>query len=198
MQEQIMSEHYVKDDDAFNTLFPPLMQVLSRRHWTPLHVTKYAVDFFDKRQECRVLDVGSGVGKFCLAAGLYAPNMYFFGIEQRPQLIEYALEAKKKLALKNVSFIAGNFTQVDFRRYHHFYFYNAFHENIDDSDRIDDRISYSYPLYDFYVRHLHNNFRSMPSGTKIVTYHTLWNEIPKEYRLVDSLEKGALNFWVKK
>ncbi len=192
------TEYYIKDDDTFNTLYRPDMRALSVRHWTPLHVTKQAVNFFDTKQECRILDIGSGVGKFCLAGGLYAPNLYFFGVEQRPQLIEHALKAKKLLGLKNVSFIAGNFTQIDFRSYHHFYFYNAFHENIDDSDRIDDKISYSYPLYDFYARHLHNNLRGMPTGTKIVTYHTLWNEIPREYRLVDSLEKGTLNFWVKR
>ncbi|MBS1777940.1 MAG: methyltransferase domain-containing protein [Bacteroidetes bacterium] len=185
-------------DYEFNKLFPVSLQSLAARHWTPLHVTRQAVEFLYSGSACRILDIGSGIGKFCLAGAAYAPKAHFFGVEQRQELVGYAKTARNMLGLTNVSFIEANFTKIDFRHYDHFYFFNAFHENIDDSDRIDDRISYSYSLYDFYVRQLHGNFRIMPSGTKIVTYHTLWNEVPKEYRLMHTSENGTLNFWVKR
>lgn len=189
--------HYLQNDKVFNTLFPPSAQPQAQRHWTPLHITRQAVDFFGREQESSILDIGSGVGKFCLAGAAYAPNLYFFGVEQRPSLSEYAVAAKQTLGLSNVSFIEGNFTQVDLRRYNHFYFYNSFHENLDDSDRIDEQISYSESLYEYYVRHLYHSLRMMPAGTKIVTYHALWDEMPREYRLEDTREKGLLKFWIK-
>lgn len=189
---------YMHSDEVFDQLFPQSMRSLARRHWTPLHVAKQAAEFYEAGQACKILDIGSGVGKFCLAAAAYAPDALFFGVEQRPLLVDYALQARGKLGVPNASFIEANFTQLDMKRYDHFYFYNSFHENIDDSDRIDERISYSFSLYDFYIRQLHKGFKSMPSGTKIVTYHTLWNEIPREYRLEKTSENGALNFWIKR
>lgn len=197
MDEIISTAPFYHDDEAFNTLYPTSIRMLAKRHWTPLHITRKAIDFFGSSQENRILDIGSGVGKFCLAAAAFAPNSHFFGIEQRNPLVEHALGARKLLGLKNVSFLEGNFTKIDMKRYDHFYFFNSFHENIDDSDRIDEEISYSPSLYEYYIRHLHNGLRSMPSGTKIVTYHTLWEEIPKEYRLMATHENGALNFWMK-
>ena len=191
-------DYYLQNDASFNELFPPFIQLLAKRHWTPLRVVKHAVAFLNTGYNCKILDIGSGVGKFCLAGAAYAPNVHFFGVEQRSFLLDYALAAKKKLRLKNVTFMEANFTQIDLRQYHHFYFFNSFYENLDDSDRIDEQISHSYSLYDYYVRYLHNSLRTMPAGTKIVSYHTLWDEIPREYRLVDTLENGALNFWVKR
>jgi len=32
------------------------------------------------------LDIGSGVGKFCLAGAYYKPSASFFGVEQRKDL----------------------------------------------------------------------------------------------------------------
>ena len=37
----------------------------------------------------------------------------------------------------------GNFTQLDFKNFDHFYFYNAFYENLAGTDKIDDSIDYS-------------------------------------------------------
>ena len=39
-------------------------------HWTPVHVARRAAQFLVTGPETRVLDVGSGPGKFCLVGAL--------------------------------------------------------------------------------------------------------------------------------
>lgn len=189
---------YLKTDKHFNQLYPIAVQVMSERHWTPLHIAMQAASFLGERAGSKILDIGSGVGKFCLAAAVHHPQANFFGIEQRAQLVNYALIAKQILNVKNASFTHGNFTQLDLHNYDHFYFFNSFYENLDDDVRIDNAISYSEGLYEYYSLHLYNKLRRMPSGTRIATYHTFWHEIPREYKIVESLENGELNFWIRR
>ena len=68
----------------------------------------------------RIFDIGSGVGKFCLTAAHFKPKSTFYGIEQRKRLVNEADAAKGALNIRNAFFIAGNFTQIDFRNYDHF------------------------------------------------------------------------------
>ena len=187
---------YLKSDTHFNELYPPEMQMLARRHWTPLHIAELATTFLAS-DGGRILDIGSGVGKYCLAAAYQAPDAHFFGIEQRKYLIGHALRAQKKLGVRNVSFINGNFTQLNLNEFDHFYFFNSFYENIDDLDRIDDSIAYSESLYEYYILYLYKGLEQMPRGTKIVTYHSFEEEIPPGYRLMDTMSDGDLKFWLK-
>lgn len=199
MEHQILlQKEYLKTDLAFNDLYPYAMQVLSRQHWTPLRVVKLATDFLTSGPRAKILDIGSGAGKFCLAGACFAPGHYFYGIEQRDYIAEQAEIAKGKIGVSNVSFLHGNFTQLDLRQFDHFYFFNSFYENLDEEGRIDNDIDYSEGLYRYYVRYLHNGLQVMPKGTRIATYHSLYEEVPLSYDLVDTLEGGNLNFWIKR
>jgi SAM-dependent methyltransferase len=199
MEHQIQQRRkYLRTDIAFDELYPNSIQAQSRQHWTPLPVARLAADFLSSNASAKILDIGSGAGKFCLAAGCYAPGHHFYGIEQRTYLLEQAEMAKEKIGVDNVSFMQGNFTQLDLRQFDHFYFFNSFYENLNDEGRIDDNIEYSEALYQYYVRYLHNGLRSMPKGTRIATYHSLYEEVPLCYDLVDTLEGGNLNFWIKR
>ncbi len=194
---QASVSNFFKSDINFNDVYPLNIRRLSIRHWTPIHIAKLAAGFLAD-EGSKILDVGSGVGKFCLAGAYYAPDAQFFGVEQRESLVRRAVWAQRTLAIENVSFIHGNFTQLNLKEFNHFYFYNSFYENIDDIDRIDDEIDYSEALYEYYVRYLYNGFQQMPKGTKIVTYHSFQQEIPKGYEMVESHQNGDLIFWVKK
>jgi len=184
-------------DAQFHNLYPPSIRQLAVRHWTPLHVTQRVVQYLTPTGNDNVLDIGSGVGKFCLAAAHSAPSAFFFGIEQRNDLVKHAETACEALGLPNIRFIHGNFTQLDFKLFDHFYFYNSFYENLTDTDKIDDRIDYSVELYNYYNRQLYNKLREMPSRTRIVTFHSMEDEIPPEYRLVETQMDGLLKFWIK-
>ncbi|HTR31859.1 MAG TPA: methyltransferase domain-containing protein [Puia sp.] len=184
-------------DNLLNSLYPPSIRALASHHWTPLPVALEASRFLTCAGDAVILDIGSGVGKFCLAAAALAPRSLFVGVEQRTSLVAYAETARKKIGLDNVSFLHGNFTQLDFRSFDHFYFYNAFYENLAGSDKIDDDIAYSRELYRYYSHYLLLQLLQRPAGTRLVTFCSSEDEIPPGYREMDSGFGGQLKFWIK-
>jgi SAM-dependent methyltransferase len=197
LEKRQMKEKWISSDDRFNQLYPFSIQVLARKHWTPLTVARKAANFLAADNNARILDIGSGVGKFCLAAAYAKPNAFYYGVEQRRSLIIEAEIVKKTLQLENVSFIHGNFTQLDFRNYDHFYFFNSFYENLVGTNKIDDTIEYSQELYNYYNRYLFKQLELKPAGTKLVTYHSLEDEVPEGYKLIDAEIDNLLKYWIK-
>jgi len=173
------------------------MRALAVKHWTPLHITWRVARYLAPADHARVLDIGSGIGKFCLAAAWWKPSACFFGVEQRKDLVMHAEAARKSLGLDNVQFIHGNFTRLDFDQYDHFYFYNSFYENLVATDKIDDNIAYSSELYDYYNHYLYKKLDEKPPGTRLVTFHSLEEEIPPSYQLVEAQVEDLLKFWIK-
>lgn len=188
---------WTSTDCQFNKIYPPSIQLLAQRHWTPLEVALRAADFLACENNVSILDIGSGVGKFCLAAANYKPNAFFTGVEQRASLIRHAETAKERLQIKNTWFINGNFTQLNFRNYDHFYFFNAFYENLEGTIKIDNSIDYSSELYNYYNRFLYKQLQQKPSGTRLVAFHSLEDEMPPEYHVVGVEVEGLLKFWIK-
>ena len=187
----------LRSDYEFNQLYPPSIQVLARKHWTPLLVAKKAAEFLAAEKNVTILDIGSGVGKVSLGAALHRPFATYVGVEQRKELINHAEVTRQLLQLENVSFIHGNFTQVDFTQFDHFYFFNSFYENLSGTEKIDDGIEYSTELFDYYNRYLFKQLEKMPDGTRLATFHSVENEVPKGYLVVGSAIGNLLKFWIK-
>ena len=57
-------------DRAFDRFLPDDLRVVSAQCWTPLMVAKHAAQWLDDLNVQTVVDIGSGVGKFCVAAAL--------------------------------------------------------------------------------------------------------------------------------
>ncbi len=192
------ADNWFRADKEFNHLFPSSIRALAQKHWSPLVVARKASGFLANGDKVRILDVGSGIGKFCLVAAYYNTNVTVYGIEQRKDLVSHAETAKQVLNLNNVFFIHGNFTQLDFRNYDHFYFYNSFYENLDSSNKIDDSIEYSTELYNYYNRYLCMQLDQKPAGTRVATFHCLQNEVLQSYTLVDSEFENQLLYYIKR
>jgi len=184
-------------DQEFNQLYPAEIELLAKRHWTPLNVARLASGFLAMGSNTRILDIGSGVGKFCLCGAYHNPASLYFGIEQRRELVRHANKAKSKLNLDNVHFIHGNFTQLDLKDYDNFYFFNSFFENLDGTDKIDDSIEYSEELFEYYSRYLFRQLNKVPRGTRLVTYHSMEHEVPPGFAIVDTDLGDLLKFWIK-
>lgn len=197
IEKRNLTEQWFNSDIEFNRLYPLSIQNLAKKHWTPLPIARKAACFLAEENNVTILDVGSGVGKFCLAAAYHKPNAFFFGVEQRKGLIDHAEAAKEILQLDNASFIYGNFTQLDFRQYDHFYFYNAFYENMIGTDKIDNSIVYSNELFNYYNRYLYRQLEQKPAGTRLVTFHSLEDEVPPGYHAVGTEIDSLLKFWIK-
>jgi hypothetical protein len=155
------------------------------------------VEFLVPYGGVKILDIGSGVGKFCLAAGYYKPHASFFGVEQRKDLVSHAEFAKKVLKLQNVHFLHKNLTELDFKQFDHFYFFNSFYENLMDTDKIDENITCTPQLYRYYNRKLYEKLDEMRPGTRLATYHSLEDHIPTGYQLIESAVDNLLKFWIK-
>lgn len=196
-KQETQIDKWFESDTEFHRLYPLEIRKLALNHWTPLEVAKKAAQFLAAEKNVRILDIGSGVGKFCLSAAYFMPNATYYGVEQRKSLIENAEAARQLLRLKNVSFIHGNFTQLDFRNYNHFYFYNSFYENLSGTRKIDDSIDYSSELYHYYCRYLFKQLDQMPAGTRVATFHSLEDEMPPDYHVVGSDDENILKFWIR-
>nr|WP_068890265.1 hypothetical protein [Pedobacter panaciterrae] len=71
------------------------MKKLSPVHWSPLEVIKNAAAFLSDKPGSKIIDIGSGIGKSCIAAAQRYPDCDFYGIEQRRYLHEIALLSRK-------------------------------------------------------------------------------------------------------
>ncbi len=197
LEKAIPVANWLNTDRDFNQLYPVRKRILADRHWTPVDIAKKAADFLAAENNVRILDIGSGVGKFCLTAAFHKPKAFFCGVEQRASLINAAEIANQSLGLKNVSFIHANFTQVDFSKYDHFYFYNSFYENVADTEKIDESIDCSNELYNFYNSILLKLLEQKPVGTRLATYYSLEDEVPEGYLVVGSDFDNLLKYWIK-
>ena len=190
-------DQWFSSDKQLHHLYPPSIRSLAARHFTPLEISKRVVDFLAPEKKLKVLDIGSGAGKFCLAAAYYKPLVNFFGVEQRKHLVAHAETAKSILGIKNVHFLHQNITQLDFTQFDHFYFYNSFYENLNDMEKIDDSVSCSPHLYNYYNRCLYKKLENLPAGTRLATFHTISNKIPPNFHLIEEHVGELLKFWMK-
>ncbi|MES2004469.1 MAG: class I SAM-dependent methyltransferase [Bacteroidota bacterium] len=190
-------DKWFASDNQFHQLYPAAVHTQASMHWTPLHIARKAAEFLAVEKQTKILDIGSGTGKFCLAAAYYYPDASYYGIEQRGDMVAYADTARAILSLPQVSFIHENILRIDLGEYDHFYFFNAFFENLDDSYKIDDSVTYSRELYAQYSRYLFKQLDKKPSGTRLATFHSTENEIPGEYHQVGSAADDLLKFWIK-
>jgi SAM-dependent methyltransferase len=190
-------DQWFSTDSQLHSLYPEPIQLLASRHWTPLSIAQMVVPFLAPHPGVKVLDIGSGVGKFCLAGAYYKSYASFFGVEQRKDLVAHAEKARNILGLQNVRFIHSNITQLDFKQYDHFYFFNSFYENLMVTDKIDNSIAHSPHLYTYYHRQLYKKLEEMPEGTRVATFHCLDDKMPPDYYLVDSKVCTLLKFWMK-
>lgn len=185
------------EDPLFNTLYPLRIKKLSDCHWTSVEVAKLAADFLVDKPNCKVLDIGSGVGKFCLV-GAASTKGYFYGVEQRKGLVKLSHRIAKKHHINNVEFIHSNIMQISFSDYDAFYFYNSFYENIVRFLAIDTTIPLEEKLYFTYSEYVENQLKKTPIGTRLVTYCSEWLEISEGFDLEFTAFDGKLNFWEKK
>lgn len=185
------------EDHLFNTLYPLRIKKLSERHWTSVEVAKLAADYLVDKPNCKVLDIGSGAGKFCLV-GAASTKGLFYGVEQREGLVKLSQRIAKKHHVVNVEFIHSNITEISFSDYDAFYFYNSFYENIGQFMAIDTTVHLEENLYFQYSEYVEKQLKKAPVGTRLVTYWSMWLEIPEGFDLEFTAYNGKLNFWEKK
>lgn len=190
-------------DREFDSIYPRNIRKLAEKHFTSLSVARRAAAFLapeptaDIQTSKRILDIGSGAGKFCLI-GAATTMGHFTGIEQREELVALSTQLATEYRLKNASFVQGNVMAIDFHAFDAFYLFNPFYENLRTDSRIDDSILLSPSLYDSYSSYTRTKLEALPSGTRLATYFTATSIIPESYEKLESSEEDKLVFWEKR
>lgn len=199
-------------DEAFDRLLPPDLRSFSRNQWTPVAIVHEAAAFLADQENAKILDIGSGVGKFCLAGAHNFPRAEFHGIEQRINLHNAAQSIQSITKIANAHFEQGDILGKSFNDFNGFYFFNSFSENLvygaandlndEDQEITDLEISYDVPdlaadRYLDYSAYVCRALDSRPAGTRLVTFFGEATEVPKSYRLVYSGHNSRLRFWVR-
>jgi SAM-dependent methyltransferase len=197
MIEGIRSGFSFVDDRLLDKyLYPEKLAHLSRLHWTPLEVALRAAKWLSPTGNENILDIGSGVGKFCLLGAL-TTNACYTGVELRKDLHSIADNIIRSFSIPRVRLIQGDIANIDFAAYNAFYFFNSFEENIHPAYGIDDRIPLTEERYKFYTSKVKLALSKMPPQTRLVTYCVLKDIPPPGYIKEKTDFDGKLVLWVK-
>jgi SAM-dependent methyltransferase len=176
------------------------VRAVSRRFWTPLAVAWHVVAGLSQLEARRVLDVGSGSGKFCIAAAAQAPDIAFVGIEHRVHLVEAARDVSLRMQTSNARFFPGDATLARFDQFDALYLFNPFEENtFDNIERIDGTVELSPDRYVHDLLRVCTALSSARIGTIVVTYHGFGARLPRGYKLLSAEPVGSdrVCFWRK-
>lgn len=180
------------NDQSFNELIPFYLQEKIKQHFSPKEVILKAAEFLCTASNTKILDVGSGVGKFCLLAAQEYPEHHFYGIEIREDLHEAARQLQKKIKVNNVTFLNGNVREMSLQEYHHFYLFNPFYEHLEPENGIDQSMVFSEKKYLSYSAHVYKQLERMPPGTRVATFHVVEATLPSSYALLNSWYDNSL------
>lgn len=190
----------VPPESAFDRYLSADLQARSGRHWTPLHVVSRAVRWLDSIGVRTVVDVGSGVGKFCVLAGLAGTQTYL-GIEERPGLVAVADRLARAFGVRDrVRFETGVFGRTALPAADVYYFFNPFAEGIfEPASHVAADRERSLARYRFEVRAAASFLRSLPPGAHVLTYHGFGGRMPRSFDevCVDSRIPALLRLWRK-
>jgi len=186
-------------DAEFDDVYPTPARAVSSTFWTPVRVARRAAELLVIDSATRVLDIGSGAGKFCIV-GAATTGAQFVGVEQRAHLVATARAAAASIGVTTARFIHGTFDTVEVSAFGAIYLYNPFEENLwDHRARIDDTVELSRPRFLADVERIEHLLAEARVGTRVVTYHGFGGCMPPAYRLElrEPCESGHLDLWVR-
>src|SRR5262245_2791350 len=94
--DQLVMKRRLGSDGSFDSVYDEEIRALSEEHWTPVAVAARAARILTFAGATRILDVGSGVGKFCIVGALCTAAR-FVGVERRHRLVSIARRAAAEM-----------------------------------------------------------------------------------------------------
>jgi predicted RNA methylase len=190
----------IVDDRAFDRFLPYHWRLASSQHWTPLVVVQRVAAWLDELGVETVVDIGSGAGKFCVAAAL-ASHCEFTGIEQRARLVEAARDLAQRFGVEDrVRFVHGALGQCSLPEAEAYYLYNPFGENLFGSDgHLGDDVELSDERYERDVALMEAFLERARVGTYIIKYNGFGGHMPRAYEPIrlDREMPSVLRIWQK-
>lgn len=187
-------------DAQFDQLFPRSVQDASCTFWTPVSVALRAARLLVDEGATRILDVGSGVGKFCIV-GAAATGAMFVGVEHRERFVREARDAAHLAGVRSAEFVHGTMEVVDVLEFDAIYLFNPFEENLWHSKLwLDHEVELSRGRFVADVAQAERMLDRARPGTRVATYFGFGGQMPNDYGLVlqERTRWGPLDLWIKK
>lgn len=175
------------EDFTFDQVYPTALQSVSPQFWTSVKTAIAAAESL-RDLDCRsVLDIGSGVGKFCIISSLVLDRRTT-GVEHRAYLVDAAKRAAVDYGA-DVECLSGRFENLDPERFDAFYLFNPFAENVFDPEEwLDDAVELSEARWSHDLAVAEHWLDHAPQGTALITYNGFGGRIPGTF----SLQRGLL------
>jgi SAM-dependent methyltransferase len=193
--EKLRGKFSVNDED-FDMLFPEDVREYSNRHYTSVFLAQKAAEFLVRDENDKILDIGSGTGKFCIVGAL-TTHGHFTGVEYRKYQSEIARNVAQNNSISNVAFIHANILDVPFDEFTGFYMFNPFLEQIDRTAKMDGLIKDNAENYVIFNEYVQSELIKKNIGTRLATYYVPKKLIPDSYKLVASHFGDVLCFYQK-
>lgn len=168
-------------DETFDEIYPEPVRRASAAHWTPVRVCARVVELLRLEPRDRLLDIGAGVGKFCIVAAAMS-GARVRGVEREPRLVAVAREAARRIGVE-VDLVAGTFDGIDPSSIDVAYLFNPFTEalllpGVRDvaADRSAGRIAAD-------IAAAEQLFERTRVGARVVTFCGFGGEVPPTYEL---------------
>lgn len=196
---ELLQAHRSIPDAMFDALLSPGPRVRSSSYWSTVEVAQTASRWLTEAGALRLLDVGSGVGKFCTIASLSSAHRVW-GVELRGGLVRESRTLAQRLGAE-VVILDGTLDTVDARRFDSFYFFNPFAEHLaEEHEKYDEHFPSSVDGYLHDVKIVERWLRAAPLGSAMVTYNGLGGRIPLSWMVQKSTVLGGdhLRLWIKR
>lgn len=164
-----------REDELFDQYFPPTIRRLSEVHWTPVAVARRAAQLLVQSAATTVLDVGAGVGKFCIIGARTTPGR-FVGVERHGLFAKVARNVVRRRRVPRVEIVRGEALALDWRRFDAIYLFNPLHDPVPNEPA---------------VRAVEKKLLELRPGARVVTYHGFGGVIPSGFRRVVSEPSGT-------
>jgi SAM-dependent methyltransferase len=187
-------------DDEFDQFIPHEDRRVSADYWTPVGVATRAAQWLDYFGARSVVDVGSGVGKFCVAAAL-GGQCQFTGIEHRTRLVAAARALALTFGVEDrIDFVQSAMTDVGWPKADAYYLYNPFGENLCRFEyQLDREVELGIDRYKREIADAERFIEHAPRGTFLLTYNGFGGRVPDSYEQVaiDREQPYELRMWRK-
>jgi SAM-dependent methyltransferase len=188
------------DDDAFDQFIPHEDRRVSSEYWTPVVVATRAAQWLDYFGARSVVDIGSGVGKFCVAAAL-ASDCRFTGIEHRERLVAAARALARTFEVDDrVAFLESTMIDAGWPKADAYYLYNPFGENLCRHEyQLDRDVELGIDRYKREISAAERFIEHAPRGTFLLTYNGFGGRVADSYEevAVDRDLPYELRMWRK-
>lgn len=193
-----MSKPTIASDSDFKEITKKEFQHLSEMHWSPKEVIDQSLNWLAAFGQLHILDIGSGVGKFCLLGAATHHQHQFTGIEKRKDFHFEAIRLKEHLQLPNVTFLCDDIINLPFEKFHAFYIFNPFYEQLVNHGSTLRNTKFDKENFIKYESYLKGRLINSPAGNIVITYEYNLMEKVSGFELLKEAYEGALQMWRKR